>query len=57
MAMLLQSQRPPKPLWREYGEALFVALILALVIRTFVVQAFRFLRNPWSKPCLWAITC
>ena len=41
MAMLLQSQRPPKPLWREYGEALFVALILALVIRTFVVQAFK----------------
>ena len=41
MAMLLQSQRPVKPLWWEYGEALFVALILALVIRTFVVQAFK----------------
>ena len=41
MAMLLQSQRPVKPLWREYGEALFVALILALVIRTFVVLAFK----------------
>ncbi len=41
MAMLLQSQRPVKPLWRVYGEALFVALILALVIRTFVVQAFK----------------
>ena len=41
MAMLLQSQRPVKPLWREYGEALFVALILALVIRTFVVEAFK----------------
>ena len=41
MAMLLQSQRPVKPLWREYGEALFVALILALVIRTFVAQAFK----------------
>ena len=41
MAMLLQSQRPVKPLWREYGEALFVALFLALVIRTFVVQAFK----------------
>src|SRR5215472_6424424 len=26
---------------REYGEALFVALALALVIRTFVVQAFK----------------
>ena len=41
MSTLLQSQRPVKPLWREYGEALFVALILALVIRTFVVQAFK----------------
>lgn len=41
MAMLLQSQRPVKPLWREYGEALFIALILAMVIRTFVVQAFK----------------
>src|SRR5215472_7189206 len=26
---------------REYAEALFVALLLALVIRTFVVQAFK----------------
>src|SRR5262252_8712617 len=26
---------------REYGETLFIALILALVIRTFVVQAFK----------------
>ncbi|MFA5516457.1 MAG: signal peptidase I [Desulfuromonadales bacterium] len=30
-----------KPWYREYGEALFVALILALIIRTFVVQAFK----------------
>jgi len=29
-----------KPIWREYGEALFIALILALVIRAFLVQAF-----------------
>ena len=29
-----------KPFWREYGEALFIALILALVIRAFLVQAF-----------------
>ncbi len=26
---------------KEYAEALFVALILAMVIRTFVVQAFK----------------
>lgn len=41
MTTLLQSQRPVKPLWREYGEALLVALVLALFIRTFVVQAFK----------------
>lgn len=29
-----------KSLWREYGEALFIALVLALVIRAFLVQAF-----------------
>jgi signal peptidase I len=31
----------PKSTTREYGETLFIALILALVIRTFVVQAFK----------------
>ncbi len=31
---------PAKSLWREYGEALLIALILALVIRAFFVQAF-----------------
>ncbi len=31
---------PKKPFWREYGEALFIALILALVIRAFLAQAF-----------------
>lgn len=30
-----------KPFWREWGEALFVAAILALIIRAFVVQAFK----------------
>lgn len=29
-----------KTRWQEYGESLFIALILALVIRAFVVQAF-----------------
>ncbi len=41
MPILLQSSRRRKPLWLEYGEALFVALVLALFIRTFVVQAFK----------------
>ena len=31
---------PKRPFWREYGESLFIALILALVIRAFLVQAF-----------------
>lgn len=31
----------PKGIVREWGEALFVALLLALVIRAFVVQAFK----------------
>src|SRR5574340_791792 len=35
-----QDNAPKKPFWREYGEALFIALVLALVIRAFVVQAF-----------------
>jgi signal peptidase I len=29
-----------KSLWREYGEALVIALVLALVIRAFIIQAF-----------------
>jgi signal peptidase I len=29
-----------KSFWREYGEALFIALILALLVRAFIVQAF-----------------
>ena len=35
------GQKKEKPLWREYGEALLVALGLALVIRTFAFQAFK----------------
>lgn len=38
---LQRRPRGKKPLWREYVEALAVALLLALVIRTFVVQAFK----------------
>ena len=32
---------PKKPLWREYAESIVVAVVLALAIRTFVVQAFK----------------
>lgn len=36
-----KRERPKKSVWREYAEALVVALVLALVIRTFIVQAFK----------------
>lgn len=32
---------PKKSLWREYAEAMLIAVILALTIRAFVVQAFK----------------
>ena len=35
-----QLGAPKKPFWREYGESLFIAIILALVLRAFLVQAF-----------------
>ncbi len=36
-----RKERVKKPWYREYGEALLFALVLALVIRTFLVQAFK----------------
>ena len=36
-----QNEPKPKPVWREYLEALIWAAILALVIRTWGVQAFK----------------
>ena len=37
-----RDQAPQKkPLWREYAEALVIAIILALTIRVFIVQAFK----------------
>ena len=46
MSDIINQERalpPPKKksLFREYAEALLVALVLALVIRTFVIQAFK----------------
>ena len=35
------SERPPKSTFREYAEAIALAVILAMFIRTFVVQAFK----------------
>lgn len=33
--------RRSKPLWREYGEAVLLAIVLALLVRGLVVEAFR----------------
>ncbi len=35
------TQEPKKSMFREYAEALIIALCLALFIRTFIVQAFK----------------
>ena len=35
------STRPKKSVFREYGEAIIIALVLALIIRTFIIQAFK----------------
>jgi signal peptidase I len=37
----MKAVRQKKPWYREYAEALVVAAILALIIRTFLVQAFK----------------
>jgi signal peptidase I len=37
----LKAGKPQKTVVREYSEALIIALVLALLIRTFVIQAFK----------------
>ncbi|MDH7499904.1 MAG: signal peptidase I [candidate division NC10 bacterium] len=39
--MMPKSSKKEKSAFREYTEAIVIALILALVIRTFIVQAFK----------------
>jgi len=36
-----QEETETRSVWREYAEALFMAVLLALFIRTFIVQAFK----------------
>jgi len=40
-AAVLNTEKPQKTVVREYAEALIIALILALLIRTFIIQAFK----------------
>ena len=35
------SRKPPQPLWKAYVEACVVAFFLALILRAFVIQAYR----------------
>ena len=37
----LKVEKPQKTVVREYAEALIIALVLALLIRTFIIQAFK----------------
>ena len=37
----VEAQAPQKSATREYGEAFGIALILALIIRTFFIQAYK----------------
>ena len=43
--------RPKKSLFREYGESLVIAFILALVIKFFLFQAFSIPSGSMEKPC------
>jgi len=37
----LRRQKPRKPLWREYAETALIALVAAILLRIFVVSAYR----------------
>ncbi len=41
IAATRRKERKPKPVWREYLEAMIWAVVLALIIRTWGVQAFK----------------
>lgn len=36
-----KQTKPVKNKWREYGESLFIALIIAIIVRSFFLQAFK----------------
>lgn len=40
-ARSLRQQKEPKPLWREYLETAIIALVAAILLRIFVVSAYR----------------
>lgn len=36
-----KQNKPTKSKWREYGESLLIALIIAIIVRSFFLQAFK----------------
>ena len=47
-----RSQKKNKSIFREYAEAIFIALLLALFIRTFIIQAFKIPSGSMEKTLL-----
>ena len=47
-----ETQAPKKSLTREYIEAILIALLLAMLIRTFIVQAFKIPSGSMEKTLL-----
>ena len=46
------GQKKNKSVFREYAEAIFIALLLALFIRTFIIQAFKIPSGSMEKTLL-----
>ena len=47
-----EVRKKPKSVTREYAEAIFIALLLALFIRTFLIQAFKIPSGSMEKTLL-----
>ena len=47
-----RSHKKTKSIFREYAEAIFIALLLALFIRTFIIQAFKIPSGSMEKTLL-----